>query len=96
MAARPGTKEINRTNLTGRDIAAGLERPIVRDQLRLMRMRNACGAFEGGTLTVEQPRGPPDACGSAVEAGPGWRPDLSTYAFRAVTSEGGEESVFEQ
>ena len=90
-------KEINRTNLTGRDIAAGLERPIVRDQLRLMRMRNACGAFEGGTLTVEQAAADRltlawerDGSRARLEA------DLSTYAFRAVTSEGGEESVFEQ
>ena len=92
-----GHKEINRTNLTGRDIAAGLERPIVRDQLRLMRMRNACGAFEGGTLTVEQAA--PDRLTLAWERD-GSRArleaDLSTYAFRAVTSEGGEESVFEQ
>ena len=92
-----GHKEINRTNLTGRDIAAGLERPIVRDQLRLMRMRNACGAFEGGTLTVEQAAADRltlawerDGSRARLEA------DLSTYAFRAVTSEGGEESVFEQ
>ena len=92
-----GHKEINRTNLTGRDIAAGLERSIVRDQLRLMRMRNACGAFEGGTLTVEQAA--PDRLtldwernGSRARL----EADLSTYAFRAVTSEGGEESVFEQ
>ena len=92
-----GHKEINRTNLTRRDIAAGLERPIVRDQLRLMRMRNACGAFEGGTLTVEQAA--PDRLTLAWERD-GSRArleaDLSTYAFRAVTSEGGEESVFEQ
>ena len=75
----------------------GGERPIVCDQLRLMRMRNACGAFEGGTLTVEQAA--PDRLTLAWERD-GSRArleaDLSTYAFRAVTSEGGEESVFEQ
>ena len=92
-----GHKEINRTNLTAQDIAAGLERPVVRDQLRLLRMRNACSAFEGGALTVEQTA--PDRLTLAWERD-GSRArleaNLSTYAFRAVTSEGGEESVFEQ
>lgn len=57
----------------------------------------ACGAFESGTQTVEQ--GAPDRLTLAWERD-GSRArleaDLSTYAFRAVTSEGGEESVFEQ
>ena len=92
-----GHKEINRTNLTAQDIAAGLERPVVRDQLRLLRMRNACRAFEGGALTVEQPA--PDRLILAWER-EGSRArleaDLSTCAFRAMTCEGGEESVFEQ
>ena len=92
-----GHKEINRTNLTMQDISAGLERPVVRDQLRLLRMRNACSAFEGGALTVEQPA--PDRLILAWER-EGSRArleaDLSTCAFRAMTCEGGEESVFEQ
>jgi sucrose phosphorylase len=42
-----GHKEINRTNLSMRTVEDGLGRPIVRDQLLLMRLRNTCPAFNG-------------------------------------------------
>jgi len=42
-----GHKEINRTALTMSDIEQGLEKPIVRDQLRLIRLRNTSPAFDG-------------------------------------------------
>ncbi len=42
-----GHKEINRTNLTARDVAAGLERPVVLDQLEMIRLRNTSAAFDG-------------------------------------------------
>jgi sucrose phosphorylase len=40
-------KEINRTTLGMIDIELGLERPIVLDQLELIRMRNTSPAFDG-------------------------------------------------
>ena len=40
-----GHKEINRTNLPMEEIENRLKLPVVRDQLQLLRMRNACGAF---------------------------------------------------
>ena len=40
-----GHKEINRTNLSLEDAEARLSLPLVRDQLRLLRMRNECPAF---------------------------------------------------
>ena len=40
-----GHKEINRTNLTDAQIDAALERPVIRDQLAMLRMRNTCSAF---------------------------------------------------
>jgi sucrose phosphorylase len=40
-------KEINRTTLTLADIEAGLKRPVVLDQLELIRLRNNSPAFEG-------------------------------------------------
>ena len=46
-----GHKEINRTTLSNDDIAQGLERAIVLDQLELMRLRNTSPAFNG-QLTV--------------------------------------------
>ncbi len=40
-------KEINRTTLTLADIEAGLKRPVVLDQLELIRLRNTSPAFQG-------------------------------------------------
>ena len=48
-----GHKEINRTTLTLEDVEAGLGRPIVRDQLELIRLRNQSIAFEGEMTVVE-------------------------------------------
>ncbi|MDR2750600.1 MAG: glycosidase [Clostridiales bacterium] len=44
-AGRDGHKEINRTNLTAEQIAAGMEQEITLKQLKLLRFRNACPAF---------------------------------------------------
>jgi len=46
-----GHKEINRTNLSLEDVEAGLQKPIVHDQLKLMRLRNTSPAFDG-ELTI--------------------------------------------
>ncbi len=51
-----GHKEINRTNLTNAQVEEGLQTQIVKDQLALLRMRNACPAFGfDARLTLEQP-----------------------------------------
>jgi sucrose phosphorylase len=42
-----GHKEINRTNLSLEDIEAGLKRLVVRDQLKLIQLRNTSPAFRG-------------------------------------------------
>ncbi|WP_462320658.1 alpha-amylase family glycosyl hydrolase [Halochromatium sp.] len=42
-----GHKEINRTNLSLEDVEAGLKRLVVRDQLKLIQLRNTCPAFRG-------------------------------------------------
>jgi sucrose phosphorylase len=42
-----GHKEINRTTLTDEMIAAGLQQPVVLDQLEMMRLRNTAEAFNG-------------------------------------------------
>lgn len=48
-----GHKEINRTTLSLEDVEAGLERPIVRDQLDLIRLRNTSPAFDG-EMTIHE------------------------------------------
>jgi sucrose phosphorylase len=44
-AGEGGHKEINRTNLSAEEVAAGLERPVVKAQLELLRLRNSFAAF---------------------------------------------------
>ena len=48
-----GHKEINRTTLKIIDIESGLERPIVLDQLKLIRLRNTSPAFDGEMKIIE-------------------------------------------
>lgn len=48
-----GHKEINRTTLSREDVDAGLERAVVRDQLKLIRMRNVSPAFQGEMEIIE-------------------------------------------
>ncbi len=50
-AGTAGHKEINRTTLTNEDIEQGLKRPIVKEQIQLMRLRNTSPAF-GGELEI--------------------------------------------
>ncbi|MBK1701073.1 glycosidase [Thiococcus pfennigii] len=50
-----GHKEINRTNLSPAEVEAGLTRPIVRDQLALIRLRNNSPAFAGDLELGEGP-----------------------------------------
>lgn len=42
-----GHKEINRTNLTLEQVEEGLKKPVVQDQLKLIRLRNTSPAFQG-------------------------------------------------
>jgi hypothetical protein len=44
-AGSGGHKEINRTNLTTADVEEGLRKPVVQQQLELLRFRNTCPAF---------------------------------------------------
>ncbi len=46
-AGSGGHKEINRTNLTIDAVDAGLDRPVVTDQLEMLRLRNTSPAFAG-------------------------------------------------
>ena len=48
-----GHKEINRTTLKIIDVESGLERPIVLDQLELIRLRNISPAFNGEMKVIE-------------------------------------------
>ena len=53
-AGKDGHKEINRTNLSPEDVRQGLQKPVVRDQLTLLRMRNTHAVFcENAAISAE-------------------------------------------
>lgn len=52
-----GHKEINRTNLTCSDIAAGMKKPIVQKQIELLRMRNQFPVFSAKAKIVAEVNG---------------------------------------
>lgn len=57
-AGEGGHKEINRTNLTNEAIAWGLQKPVVRKQLELLKFRSACPAFTAGAQVAVTCDGP--------------------------------------
>jgi sucrose phosphorylase len=87
-------KEINRTNLSLKEVQAGLKRAVVRDQLRMLRLRNTSPAFRGSLeigatgeseLELTWKNG-----GSMAKL----QADLIDYGFRIIhTDESGEEKV---
>jgi len=91
-----GHKEINRTNLSLADVELGLARPIVRDQLLLMRLRNTSPAFDG-ELHID--RGEPHRLhmswhnqGETATL----KADLCEHSFSVLHRSGGHErTVFE-
>jgi sucrose phosphorylase len=93
-----GHKESNRTNLTNGQVEAALSKPIVKDQLSLLRQRNACPAFGfDSALTVSQPAAhlltlqwAKGGSRAALYA------DLETASFRIETVSDGQRAVFER
>ena len=93
-----GHKEINRTNLKAAQVEEALRKPVVRDQLDLLRLRSACPAFGfDAELTVEQPsrhrltlQWTNHGSRAALYA------DLKSIAFRVEAEVGGVPMVFER
>lgn len=56
-AGEGGHKEINRTNLTAADIEAGLQRDVVKEQLKLLKLRNSCPAFDWNAKVTAEAEG---------------------------------------
>ena len=86
-------KEINRTNLTLADIEAGLERPVVLDQLTMLRLRNTSSAFDGELEVVPTTSDRLFLRWSNGDATASLDADLSTAAFTITHTEGEEETV---
>ncbi len=92
-AGTAGHKEINRTSLTIDDIEEALNKNVVRDQLRMIRLRNTSPAFNG-QLTVNDTdehllhlTWKNDNCTAGLEA------DLQNCSFTIKLTENGEEKT---
>ena len=93
-AGTGGHKEINRTTLTLSDVAAGLQRAVVQDQLDLLRLRNTSPAFLGELRIAETETHVLDLTwrhdGYSVQL----RADLRDHSFVVTHSDGsGAEQV---
>lgn len=97
-AGAAGHKEINRTNLSREQMLTAMKRPVVRDQLTLLRMRNACPAFAFDAAMTFEATAPDEMTVT-------WRKDgarasltanLSTLAFCAEADTAGGKQTYRQ
>ena len=88
-----GHKEINRTTLKIIDIERGLERPVVLDQLKLIRLRNVSPAFNGEMKIIETEPHLLHISWQHPEASVTLKADLSDHRFTVSQNEGAGEEV---
>jgi len=88
-----GHKEINRTTLKLIDIEAGLERPIVLDQLALIRLRNVSPAFTGEMEIHETEPHLLHISWRHTEATATLKADLRGHGFTVYQGDGTDETV---
>jgi len=88
-----GHKEINRTTLKIIDIEDGLKRPIVRDQLDLIRLRNTSPAFKGEMKTIETEPRLFHVSWQHPEATATLKADLRNHSFTVYLDDGSGEEV---
>lgn len=86
-------KEINRTTLKIIDIERGLKRPIVLDQLRLIRLRNVSPAFNGEMKLIETKPGLLHISWRHPEATVTLKANLSDHSFTVYQDEGAGEEI---
>ena len=88
-----GHKEINRTTLKIIDIETGLERPIVLDQLELIRLRNMSPAFKGELQVIETEPHQLHLSWKHPDATATLQADLQTHRFTVTQSNGADEEI---
>ena len=86
-----GHKEINRTTLEIIDIELGLKRPIVRDQLKLIRLRNTSPAFDGEIKILKSKRHRLHITWQHPEATATLKADLRKHNFTVYQGNGKDE-----
>jgi len=88
-----GHKEINRTTLKIIDIEAGLKRPVVLDQLELIRLRNVSPAFTGEMKIFETEPHQLHIAWQHPDATASLKADLRNHSFTVCQGDGGDEEV---
>lgn len=86
-------KEINRTTLKIIDIESGLERPIVLDQLKLIRLRNTSPAFNGEMKIIETDPHLLHISWQQPEVTLTLKADLSNHSFTVYQDDGNGEKI---
>ena len=87
-----GHKEINRTTLTLSDVEAGLGRPVVREQLELIRLRNTSPAFLGEMHILDSAPHELRIAWRHPEASLTLNADLRDHGFTIVEGDGATEA----
>ena len=88
-----GHKEINRTTLKIIDIESGLQRPVVLDQLELIRLRNTSLAFNGEMKVIETEPHLLHISWQHPEVTLTLKADLSDHSFMILQNDGAGEVV---
>ena len=88
-----GHKEINRTTLKIIDIEEGLKRPIVQDQLDLIRLRNVSPAFKGEMKIIETGPQLLHISWQHPKATATLKADLRNHSFTVYQGDGNGEEV---
>lgn len=94
-----GHKEINRTNLNLIDIEEGLQRPVVLDQLKLIKLRNNSPAFKGKIDVLDADSNQLRIAWRHPESTITLEADLTDYSFRVYEGEDADAGLlmsFEQ
>ena len=86
-------KEINRTTLTLADIEAGLKRPVVLDQLELIRLRNNSPAFEGEMEIIGTGSSTLHITWTHPKATATLRADLGSHNFTVSHGDGADDEI---
>jgi sucrose phosphorylase len=88
-----GHKEINRTSLSLSDIEEGLKREIVKDQIKLIRLRNTSPAFRGAITVHESNKSDLHISWQHPEATATLKADLAGHGFTVTHDDGSGEQV---
>ena len=88
-----GHKEINRTTLKLTDIESGLKRPIVRDQIELIRLRNVSPAFTGEMKVLESDPHLLEMCWQHPKVTVTLKADLLSHGFSVYHGDGANEEI---